>query len=320
MSCSVLLVGLGQVSMGYDLHVRTDDVVLTHARAFSTHPAFRLVGGVDPQEDRRRLLEKHYGASAFADLEDGLAANPDVVVLATPTETHSELLQSVLRNAAPKAILCEKPLSYRCDEAVEMTTASVDRNCALYVNYMRRASPGVLEIKRRLGTGAIAGPIKGTAWYTKGLLNNGSHFVNLLEFWLGAIESFELIERGRAVGTVDCESDVRINFAGGSVTMFSAREENYSLHEIDLIAANGRLRYSQGGGSIVWQATVPDTLAEGYTVLADPGESIESGIEMAQWHVADQLAAALDGLPCNLCTAQEALRTLEWLTKIRDSK
>ena len=28
-------------------------------------------------------------------------------------------------------------------------------------------------------------PIKGVCWYSKGLLNNGSHFINLLEFWLG---------------------------------------------------------------------------------------------------------------------------------------
>ena len=316
----VLLVGLGQVAMGYDLDNAADDVILTHARAFATHPSFRLVGGVDPRADRRDLFLQRYGAATEDDLATALTRfNPDVVVIAAPTPNHGALLRTVLEHATPRVVLCEKPLSYRLDEARDMVRLCRDRGCALYVNYLRRAAPGAREVKRRLRQGLIVSPVKGVAWYTKGLLHNGSHFVNLLEFWLGPISGFNVIDRGRGLDDDDAEPDVRFDFAGGSVTLLAAHEENYSLHEIDLIAPNGRLRYAQGGGKIVWQAAVPDPLVEGYSVLSDPGDEIASGAEKTQWHVADQLAAWLADGESELCSGADALQTLEWLRKIRET-
>lgn len=319
MSHSVLLVGLGQVGMGYDLDCAEKDVVLTHARAFSTHPAFHLVGGVDPSAERRSQFAERYRAPAQADLVTALQeSDPDIVVIATPTETHAGMLRDVLTQRRTKAVLCEKPLSYACDEATEMVRLARERDCGLYVNYLRRAAPGAREVKRRLADGRIARPVKGIAWYTKGLLHSGSHLVNLLEFWLGPISGFTVIDPGRHVGDGDCEPDVRIAFAAGTVTLLAAREEDYSLYEIDLVAANGRLRYTQGGGNITWQALATDPL--GYAVLSEADEDIPAGANIMQWQVADQLAAALDHNASDLCSGSDALTTIEWLTKIRDIK
>lgn len=317
----MLLVGLGQVGMGYDIDCADKDVVLTHARAFSTHPGFHLVGGVDPNSERRRLFAERYSAPAQADLAAALrATDPDVVVIATPTENHAETLRDVLTERRPKAVLCEKPLSYACEEASDMVRLSRDRDCALYVNYLRRAAPGAREVKRHLSDGRIAGPVKGVAWYTKGLLHSGSHLVNLLEFWLGPIAGFTVIEPGRRVGDADCEPDVRIAFAGGTITLLAAREEDYSLYEIDLVARNGRLRYAQGGGKVTWQPVIADPLVAGYAVLSEDGEDIPAGANTTQLQVADQLAAALNHSASDLCSGPDALSTIEWLTRIRDSK
>jgi predicted dehydrogenase len=315
---SVLLVGLGKVAMGYDLESTADNVTLTHARAFATHPAFRMVGGVDAKQERRSLFAQHYGSEVDADLVAALERlKPDVVVIATPTESHGQVLRIVLSHASPRAVLCEKPLSYDLDEARDMLRLCEQKSCALYVNYLRRATPGGREVKQRLATGQIAGPIKGVAWYTKGLLHNGSHFVNLLEFWLGPIAGFSVISPGRWWNDTDPEPDLRIDFVTGSVAVLAAREEDYSLYEIDLVASNGRLRYMHGGGKLVWQAAAPDPLVKGYTVLSDPGEEIFSGGQLAQWYVAEQLAGQLAGTSYDLCSGADALQTLEWLMKIR---
>lgn len=304
--------------MGYDLDITAEDVVLTHARAFDAHPSFRLVGGVDSEAERRDLFTARYGVPAEADLAAALSRlRPDVVVIAAPTPLHGTILETVLDWAAPRAILCEKPLSFDLDEARTMVNRCRDQGCPLFVNYLRRAAPGVREIKRRLATGLIATPVKGVTWYTKGLLHNGSHFADLLSFWLGPISGFTVIDPGRRWDGKDPEPDVRITFAAGPVTFLAAREEDYSLHEVDLIAPNGRLRYAQGGGRISWQGTVADPLVDGYTVLAGDEEDIPSGSAMTQWHVADQLAAGLAGGPAGLCDGSSALQTLEWLIEIR---
>lgn len=313
----VLIVGLGQIGMGYDLELDPGSYALTHARAFSKHPAFRLVGGVDSLRQRCELFEKHYGCHAGTDLAVALAdISPDIVVIASPTPRHGTVLSTILELSKPKLILCEKPLSFDINEARSMVSACKARGCLLYVNYMRRSEPGALEVKRRLVEGLIGTPVKGVVWYSKGLFNNGSHFFNLLEFWLGGMKEFKIIEPGRLWDDVDPEPDVQVTFDNGTVHFLAAREEFFSHHEIDLVAQNGRLRYEQGGRRIVWQAAVADQTVSGYTALSTPGETIKSEALRSQWHVVNQLVACLEGRQADVCNGAEALQTLESLTEI----
>jgi predicted dehydrogenase len=50
----------------------------------------------------------------FPDLVSAMQQlSPEIVVIATPTLRHAADLKSVLELSRPKAILCEKPLSYK---------------------------------------------------------------------------------------------------------------------------------------------------------------------------------------------------------------
>jgi predicted dehydrogenase len=314
----VLLIGLGQVAMGYDFDTTDAGVVSTHARAFANHTDFELAGGVDPDAGACARFQQRYGGWAGADMAEGLrAVSPDVVVVASPTQYHAEAVQAVLRHAKPKLILCEKPLSYSLEDARAMVATCREAGCLLYVNYLRRVEPGVLEVKRRLQSGAIATPLKGVLWYTKGLLHNGSHFSNLLEFWLGPVEKFSIINAGRAFGEADFEPDVQVKFAAGEVTFLAAREEHYSHHEIHLVAPNGCLRYEQGGGNILWQGVARDPDFPEYTVLSLPGEGIATEGAKLQWQVTDHVSACLRGQSSSLCSGDDALRTLESLLEMK---
>jgi len=277
-----------------------------------------LAGGVDPDHARRRVFEAHYGAPAYVDIASAMSAlQPNVVVVATPTAIHGQTVQAVLRAGQPAAILCEKPLSFEIGEARDMVDACAERGCSLYVNYMRRSDHGVIEIKHRLSKGQIGGPVKGVVWYSKGLFNNGSHFLNLLQYWFGDVTGFRIFEPGRLWDGLDPEPDLAISFAHGTVYFLSAHEEDFSHYTIELVAPNGRLRYEQGGGEILWQGRIEDTTCDGYTILDAAGETIKSDFARVQWHVADQLAASLHGRQAQICTGTEAMQTLEILAEIR---
>lgn len=318
MKHKVLLIGLGAVGMGYDFDSTDAGVVSTHARAFANHADFELAGGVDTDAGACVRFQQRFGGWAGTDMAEGLrAVSPDVVVVASPTQHHAGAVQAVLRHVKPKLILCEKPLSYSLQEARAMVAACREAGCLLYVNYLRRVEPGALEVKRRLQSGAIATPLKGVLWYTKGLLHNGSHFSNLLEFWLGPVEKFSVINAGRSFGEADFEPDVQVRFAAGEVTFLAAREEHYSHHEIQLVAPNGCLRYEQGGGKILWQAAARDPDFPEYTVLSLPGERIATESAKLQWHVTDHVSACLRGQSSSLCSGEDALCTLESLLKMK---
>ena len=321
MKTPVLLIGLGQVGMGYDLNLNGGAHVYTHARAFEVHPRFDLVAAVDVDGLRRHAFEASYERPAYPDVASALAAHrPEIVAIAGPTSLHGELVRQVLAGSTPRVILCEKPLAYAPTEATAMVAACEARGVALYVNYMRRSDPGVIETHRRLVSGEIATPIKGVAWYSKGFLHNGSHFFNLLQYWLGPVEHSEILDAGRLWDGHDPEPDVRVVFAQGTMVFLAAREEAFSHYTVELLAANGRLRYEQGGERIEWQAAQPDANFAGYTVLAAQPEVIPSEMDRYQWHVVEQLAHALDGRDAQLCTGRDALATLESMHQLMERR
>lgn len=317
MSFSSLVVGLGQIGMGYDLHLDPTGHILTHARAFSQHPGFRLLAGVDPVAGQRQIFEQAYQRPAYADVSAALRSyQPDIVVIASPTGLHGETLTRVLEQARPRVVLCEKPLSYDLGEARTMVQACSAMNVDLYVNYMRRSDLGVIEVKRRLESGEIGTPVKGVAWYSKGFQHNGSHFFNLLEYWLGSMAKSEVLDRGRLWEDIDPEMDVRVTFADGTIVFLASREDAFSHYAVELLATNGRLAYEQGGRRILWQAVCPDPFLQRHTALTDQAENIDHGMDRYQWHVADELARALDGLDAHLCSGEDALRTLSAMKQI----
>ena len=313
------LIGLGSIGMGYDVNLDPGHHVFSHARALSTHPAFYLAGATDPSPDRRNEFEKMYKSPAFNDARCLLeSTGPEVVVIASPTETHGSVLREVLRWSSPRIILCEKPLSYAIEEAREMVRLCEERGIPLYVNYPRRSDPGTLEVARRICFREIALPVKGVAWFSKGIYNSGSHMINLLEMWLGPH-----LEASRASGSLkesDPEPDGYIKFRGGSVTLLSAREEHYSHYAIELISPSGRLRYDRGGELITWEGAEPDPLFHASRRLGNPPEIIPNGREAYQRHVVVEMAAALDGKPASLCTGLQALRTLECIHSLLESQ
>ena len=161
MSVGVLIVGLGQIGMGYDLGLDPAQYVYSHARAFSQHPDFHLVAAVDPDPQKRQIFVQSYQCPAYAEIETALGLHqPGLVVIATPTPLHKETLQSVLDQSHPEVVLCEKPLSYDPEEGRLMLTACAEKGTSLFVNYIRRSLPGVVEVKRRLDAGEFGVPVK----------------------------------------------------------------------------------------------------------------------------------------------------------------
>jgi predicted dehydrogenase len=321
MPVHTLIVGLGQIGMGYDLELDPESHVLTHARAFSRHPAFQLEGGVDVDADRRRTFEARYECPSFSGLEAALeATRPELVVVAVPTQLHTETLRMVLHTSRPTAILCEKPLSYDVADARAMVEECERANALLFVNYVRRADPGAVEVKRRIVSGQIGSPVKGVVWYSKGFLHNGSHFFNLLQDWLGAVQTAQIVTSGRSWDGTDSEPDVRVTFARGPVLFLAAKEEEFSHYTIELLAPNGRLRYERGGSAIDWQQAMPHPTFRGQFNLSAQAERIPSGMDRYQWHVAEELAGALAGRDHHLCSAREALSTLEQMQHILDKR
>ncbi len=303
--------------MGYDLHLDPALHVYSHTRAFSLHPEFNLLAAVEPDEKKQEAFIQTYKSPVYSDVDSALAQHqPDVIVIAVSTQLHAETLYKVLDKSNPKVILCEKPLSYNSDDARKMVQLCEAKGVKLYVNYMRRSDPGVIKIKKLIDSGECQIPIKGVVWYSKGFLHNGSHFFNLIEYWLGPMENYSLLERGRLWDGVDPEPDVRVKFNKGTVIFLSAWEEAFSHYTIELLSMSGRIRYEQQGAMIQWQSVKDDPVYKGHKLLAPNSEEISSDMARSQWNVINQLSQVMSGQDGYLCAGSDALNTLENMSLI----
>ena len=312
-----LIIGLGQIGMGYDLDLNPETHIYTHARAITLHAAFNLIGAVDTSGKQSAVFEKYYNKPVYVDLVNALETElPDVVVIANPTNKHCETLKTILQNSKPKVILCEKPLAYDLVEARVMVEICEKADVKLFVNYMRRSDPGAVEIKKRIEGGEISSPIKGFVWYSKGFFHNGSHFFNLLEYWLGGFQKANVLDSGRLWDEHDPEPDVQVEFERGKIVFQAAWEESYSHCTIELLSPSGRLRYDQGGEYISWQTTQSDPFFTGYKSLITEPEIIPNCMNRYQWSVIEQLENALNEKHHNLCTGRQAFVTLEAMQQV----
>ena len=83
--------------MQYDLHLAQDSYTFSHSRAFKQHKDFYLVAAVDNKKEQRDEFSQKYSLPAYDDLSEALKIHsPDVVVIATSTQTHAEVLSTVL--------------------------------------------------------------------------------------------------------------------------------------------------------------------------------------------------------------------------------
>lgn len=316
MNYSVLLIGLGRIGMLYDVGLDETDYVYSHARAFSLHPGFTIGAAVESSPVLREKFSLNYDADVFEDLTKVPESfTPDVVVVATPTITHFAIIEEVLKRHRPKAILCEKPLAYSSSQAEAVVQKCRENGVQLFVNYIRRADPGIMKIKTLLDSGEIVFPIKAIVWYSKGLLHNGSHFVDLLTFWMGPAVSSKIILSGRESVGGDAEPDFLLQFKAGSAIFSAANEDNFSHYTIEFVAKNGRLRYEQDG-KIIWQQEAPHPILENYRQLQASSTVIENDARRYQYHVADQLINALKGNAHTLCAGNVEVKNIELLESI----
>ena len=313
MAYTSAIIGLGNIGFGYDRDLPEKKFNLSHSRALSNHPDFELIAGIDANTDLTEAFSHRYGTASSSKIDDLLAQyKPEIIVNATPTELHLPTIKNVLSCYTPKAILCEKPLSYDSKEAIELVHLCAEANSKLYVNFLRRADPGILYLKNLIKTAALDLPFEAYVEYTKGLLHNGSHFADLFCFLFGPIQDFggkihdgQIIDKDGLVNVDFC-------FEHGRVTLKYVDKYSNDRPVFECYFSNGYVNYYKDG--TIELSYNKDLTASG--IDSQPTRlKIDSYMNHYQYHVLNQLSAAMKGHKSSLCTGYQALATQFWLNK-----
>ena len=127
-----------------------------HATAISSHPGSTLVAVADINQAAAAKLAAQYGATARS-TDDILAdANINAVLIATSTDTHSDLIERA--TASGKAVLCEKPVDLSLARAQACQKAVASNGRPVMIGFNRRFDPNFAALKAAVDAGEIGKP------------------------------------------------------------------------------------------------------------------------------------------------------------------
>ena len=127
-----------------------------HAGNVVALPGVRLKFVCDPVADSAAALAVQLGARVATPDEVFADASIDAVVIASPTDTHSPLIQRAA--AAGKHIFCEKPVDLSVSRAAACAAAVKAANVGCMIGFQRRFDPTFAEAQARLARGEIGVP------------------------------------------------------------------------------------------------------------------------------------------------------------------
>lgn len=108
----------------------------------------------------------------------------DFISICTWAQTHAEITVRAAESGV-KGILCEKPMAVSLGEANMMVEVCDRYGVKLAIRHQRRFHPVHLSVRKFLADGKLGKPLLAHGRAADGLLNNGSHLINTVRFWLG---------------------------------------------------------------------------------------------------------------------------------------
>lgn len=291
----VLIVGCGRIAGGFD--EGRAGPPLSHAGAYRAHGGFRLVACVEPDMARRNAFMAAWQvARGFATLEEVLASGLrfDIASLCTPTADHAVALERLLA-ARPRAVLCEKPVTGDLAASRRIVADFAAAGVPLAVNHMRRFDPRMRALKNEIAGGAWGAVRSVAGLYNKGVLNNGSHLVDLIHLLLGPLEPVAVAGVRQDGMPGDPTVDAVLQLGDGTpVHLIGADARDYAVFDLDIVAEAGLVTLCDSGFRLATRRTRPSPRFAGYRDL-DDGTVEATGLDGAMVAAVTNLHDAVTG-------------------------
>lgn len=306
----VLIIGCGNIAGGFDRDLFFHGFPYSHAGGYIRDGRFDIVGCVEPDEMRRKKFLKAWKIpNGFSDVESVIKANIeiDVVSICSPSTYHAENILELL-SLRPKLIFCEKPLTLSSSQSSSLISRCFDQGVKLAVNYSRRYDPFIWRLKDDIALNKWGDLRSISGIYSKGLLNNGSHMLDLLLFLFGQLK---VINSGALILDYfpeDPSIPVWLESNGGKPIHINCSDSrDYSIFEIKFIFEKSVLEMHQGG--LEWFVRVPEesSVFHGYKTLSQ-GVKLQGGYEKCMINAVSNIYDAISSGAPLLCNGEDALR------------
>jgi predicted dehydrogenase len=295
-------------------------IAQAYAQAFEKSTISQLVAVVDVRPEAAQALAERLSCQSFDSYQTmAESLELDAVIICTPPVTHRDISVYFLERKIH--VLCEKPLSVDVNSAIEMVDTAARNGVILTMASKFRYVEDVIRAKSLVMSGVLGEIVlfenaftsrvdMSSRWNSKPaisgggvLIDNGTHSIDIMRYFLGALAEVQVIE-GKRIQSLDVEDTVRI-FAKSASGVVGNVDLSWSINkELDSYI---RIYGSQGTISIGWkeskyrQSSSPEWIkfGNGY----DKVQAFTSQIE--------NFSKAILGQEALLITPQDSIASVE---------
>lgn len=319
---NVALIGLGNIALLFDTNKANKTTALSHVKAIFLHEDFNLKYAVDINLNNEKILKDffpncqiHTSHNEIIDKND-----IDVLVIATPTKYHFSVLEDFKNNKNIKLFFIEKPLFYSSKEYTNISKDIKDFKDKIVVNYLRRFSPAFMDLKQRLSNEDFIEKI--VINYCKGLKNNGSHLIDLLNYLFDDLEinSSSILSSSIGFDESDLCYDlyILISYKNQTIPIFfiSHNHEKYNLINMDIYTNSQQIRFLNSEGTISYYKIVNDINFPTYKVFDNRAEKVEINNKYLMYYVYEEISKILNNSEKNISSFEDELKNKNFLEYI----
>lgn len=305
----VLIVGCGNIAGAFDEGRSISDFPFTHAGAYTRDDRFVLAACVEPNDDRRVAFMMNWGVTAgFRSIEDAFNSGSqfDVISICSPTICHEHDLETALQ-FKPRLIFCEKPVTDSVAHTERLVAECNKEKVLLAVNHTRAWDPDIAKLQASLLAGQWGYLRSVVGFYNKGILNNGSHMVDLLLRLVGPLKIVKVGKPTRDFFTDDPTVPAWLEGHQGVPVQFACGDaRDYSIFELQFVLSRGVLTMESGGMFWRERCTSNSDTFRGYLML-DEGIRRAGGYSRAMLLAIDNVYQAIHHNETLASTGKSAL-------------
>jgi predicted dehydrogenase len=313
------VIGCGRIGSGQDLQAPSLGVY-SHCEAFRVCNRTDLLAVCEPNAEALEKCQARWNVPmAFAKVEDLLAtAKPEIVSICVPDQAHGSVARVVLTSPTTRCVILEKPLAATLSDAFEIVELAERQGIPLIVNYTRRYCDSHRRLRDFIRGGGLGRLRSISGFYTKGVLHNGTHWIDLLHF-LG-----EEIQSLRAFGAVDhFEDDPTLNFSfqtlsGTTGFLQGFPQDICTVFETELRGELGRVRILDSGAEFEWCQILESADYSGHKVFRRTA-GLSGGLADAILRLVDDAIWCLENHSQPFCSGKDAIKAMKVATAAKQS-
>ena len=249
----VAIVGLGRIGVTLE-----DDPLrikpCSHTGAWKSLKSVDIVSGCDINPQKREFFKKRWKINnVYSDYNLMLEKEkPDILSVATWTDSHEKIVLTAAKYPSVKAILCEKPIAVNTTQAKRMIETCKKENILLAINHERRFEDRYRLCKNLIEKGfcgeirTVIGHVLTNVPYKQksfkvdrsSLMHDGTHLFDIINYLFGFpvwVEGHILKKRKEVVTAImRLENNVNVFVETGGL-------RNYFSFELDIQGTDGRI-------------------------------------------------------------------------------